>query len=341
MRRTTGRIERVTHHSGDTWNVNPIALKRIERLYCRNERATIRLRLDAGGHVLTLVPVAAILVASLRLHCIDLRLHLRYRGPQRIDCDARVAKGQELGWFEHGSTIIVFAPRGFTLCPGIETGGAGAHGPAADAPAATRACHARSAASTSPASAAEAPMPHIDLIYFNAGGGHRAAAEALREVMDSRRLALARAPAQPVRAARPAGPVPPPHRHARPRTTTTAAWHAAGRFGLAQELKLLQAAIRLAHPQLVQRLQQHWRQAAPDLAVSLVPNFNLALAHSLQAAAARHALRHRAHRPGRPPAALLDRTRRWPACGLRHRSRAAAGARGRAWTSATCTAAPA
>jgi len=117
-----GRIEQVTHHSGDTWNVNPIALKRIERLYCRNERATIRLRLDAGGHVLTLVPVAAILVASLRLHFIDLRLHLRYRGPERIDCDARVAKGQELGWFEHGSTIIVFAPRGFALCPGIESG---------------------------------------------------------------------------------------------------------------------------------------------------------------------------------------------------------------------------
>jgi phosphatidylserine decarboxylase len=117
-----GRIEQITHHSGDTWNVNPIALKRIERLYCRNERATIRLRLDTGGHVLTLVPVAAILVASLRLHCIDLRLHLGYRGPQRIDCDARVAKGQELGWFEHGSTIIVFAPRGFTLCPGIQAG---------------------------------------------------------------------------------------------------------------------------------------------------------------------------------------------------------------------------
>jgi phosphatidylserine decarboxylase len=118
----SGRIERVTHHSGDTWNVNPVALKRIERLYCRNERATIRLRLDAGGHVLTMVPVAAVLVASLRLHFIDLRLHLGYRGPQRIDCDAAVAKGQELGWFEHGSTIIVFAPRGFALCPGIESG---------------------------------------------------------------------------------------------------------------------------------------------------------------------------------------------------------------------------
>jgi phosphatidylserine decarboxylase len=27
-----------------------------------------------------------------------------------------------MGWFQHGSTIIVFAPRGFALCPGIESG---------------------------------------------------------------------------------------------------------------------------------------------------------------------------------------------------------------------------
>jgi phosphatidylserine decarboxylase len=150
-----GRIQRVTHHSGDTWNVNPIALKRIERLYCRNERATLRLRLDAGGHVLTLVPVAAILVASLRLHCVDLRLHLGYLGPRQIDCDVPVAKGQELGWFEHGSTIIVFAPRGFALCPGIEPSASVRMGqrlmrlPDRDEPpGASPACHAAAATSS-------------------------------------------------------------------------------------------------------------------------------------------------------------------------------------------------
>ena len=36
------RIEQVTFISGDTWNVNPIALKRVERLFCKNERAVIR-----------------------------------------------------------------------------------------------------------------------------------------------------------------------------------------------------------------------------------------------------------------------------------------------------------
>ena len=115
-------LEHVTHLSGDTWNVNPIALRRVERLFCRNERAVLRLRLAHGGHPLALVPVAAILVASLRLHAPELRLNLHYGGPNEIPCDEPVAKGQELGWFEHGSTIIVFAPPGFALAPGVAPG---------------------------------------------------------------------------------------------------------------------------------------------------------------------------------------------------------------------------
>src|ERR1700744_2621106 len=36
------KIERVTFIHGDTWNVNPIALKRVERLFCKNERAVLQ-----------------------------------------------------------------------------------------------------------------------------------------------------------------------------------------------------------------------------------------------------------------------------------------------------------
>jgi phosphatidylserine decarboxylase len=116
------RVERVTYISGDTWNVNPIALKRIERLFCKNERAAIECRLAATGQLITLVPVAAILVASIRLRFLDVRLHLKYQGPNRIDCNASLAKGEEMGWFEHGSTIIVFAPPGVSLCERWQTG---------------------------------------------------------------------------------------------------------------------------------------------------------------------------------------------------------------------------
>jgi len=115
-------VEQVTYISGDTWNVNPVALSRVQKLFCLNERALIRLRLHQGGWPVMLVPVAAILVASIRLHFADVRLHLRYRGPNVIQKQARMDKGQEMGWFEHGSTILLFAPKGFRLAPGIEAG---------------------------------------------------------------------------------------------------------------------------------------------------------------------------------------------------------------------------
>ncbi len=117
-----GHIGQVTYVSGDTWNVNPIALKRIERLFCKNERAVLRLTLAPDGQAVTLVAIAAILVASIRLHCCKDPLDRNYRGRNVIACDSQVHKGDELGWFQHGSTIIVFAPDGFTLCDNVREG---------------------------------------------------------------------------------------------------------------------------------------------------------------------------------------------------------------------------
>ena len=116
------QVDAVTYISGDTWNVNPAALKRVQGLFCKNERAVIQCRLNQGQHRLTLVPVAAVLVASIRLHFADVLLHLKYRGPNRIPCQASLTKGEEMGWFQHGSTIILFAPPGFTLAEGIHDG---------------------------------------------------------------------------------------------------------------------------------------------------------------------------------------------------------------------------
>lgn len=115
-------VDHVTYIAGDTWNVNPPTLKRIEKLYCKNERAVIRARLSGHDAVLTIVPVAAILVASIRLHWLDVLLHMGYAGPTEIPASASFCKGQEMGWFEHGSTIILFVPRGFALCEGITEG---------------------------------------------------------------------------------------------------------------------------------------------------------------------------------------------------------------------------
>ena len=119
-------VEELTYFSGDTWNVNPIALKRVEKLFCKNERAFIKTRImgngQCAGQPVALVPVAAILVASIRLHFLDVLLHLKYRGPRNVTCDAVFGKGQEMGWFQHGSTIIVLAPKGFSLCEALREG---------------------------------------------------------------------------------------------------------------------------------------------------------------------------------------------------------------------------
>ena len=113
------RVSRVIYISGDTWNVNPIALKRIERLFCKNERAVIQTSISPSGAAITLVAVAAILVAGIRLHCLGGSLDPRQRPANVIRCDSHFHKGEEMGWFEHGSTILVFAPKGFSLCEDV------------------------------------------------------------------------------------------------------------------------------------------------------------------------------------------------------------------------------
>jgi phosphatidylserine decarboxylase len=112
-------IETVTYIGGDLWNVNPATLRRVPNVFCRNERAVLAMRLHDPRLRLVLVPVGAILVGSLRLRFLELP---RGRGMVRIACNAGFQKGEEIGWFEHGSTIIVVAPRACTLCPEVREG---------------------------------------------------------------------------------------------------------------------------------------------------------------------------------------------------------------------------
>jgi len=117
-------------------------------------------------------------------------------------------------------------------------------------------------------------------VYFNAGGGHRASALALKqsieaqglrwrvrlvnlfEILDPRDLFRRFTGMRPedlynLRLAR--------------------GWTA----GMTQELKLLQAVLRLGHATIVRRLARHWLATEPDMVVSLIPNFNRALFESL------------------------------------------------------------
>lgn len=116
-------VNEINYISGDTWNVNPIALKRIEKLFCKNERAVLELDTGKPERAIALVPVAAILVASMKFHCLDFPLDLKYQGPNRLACHARHKKGDEIGYFQHGSTLIVFATPNYAICEAIQLNG--------------------------------------------------------------------------------------------------------------------------------------------------------------------------------------------------------------------------
>jgi phosphatidylserine decarboxylase len=115
-------IDEVTYIAGDTWNVNPPALARVARLYCKNERAVLHAQLRGSTEAVTLVPVAAILVAGIYLNFLDPPLNLDHTGHRRFVCRASFDKGDELGHFRHGSTIIAFATSGLDLVDGIVAG---------------------------------------------------------------------------------------------------------------------------------------------------------------------------------------------------------------------------
>ena len=123
-------------------------------------------------------------------------------------------------------------------------------------------------------------MKTVDLVWFNAGGGHRAAAQALEQAIADQGLPWR------VRKVNLTEVLDPTGLFRRltgiePEDIYNKRLASGFTLGLKQELKLLQGAIRWAHASLVQRLESHWWRTQPDLVVSLIPNFNRALHDSL------------------------------------------------------------
>ncbi|MEF7614296.1 galactosyldiacylglycerol synthase [Aquincola sp. MAHUQ-54] len=123
-------------------------------------------------------------------------------------------------------------------------------------------------------------MKTVDLVYFDAGGGHRAAAHALEAVMREQqrpwnvRLVHLREVLDPQGHFRKVMGFDPEDFY---NQRLARGWT----IGLAQELKLLQGLIRMGHGPMLRLLQPHWARTEPDLVVSLVPNFNRVLCESV------------------------------------------------------------
>ena len=126
-------------------------------------------------------------------------------------------------------------------------------------------------------------MVTVDLVFSDAGGGHRAAALALKGVIAAQRrpwnvrlVHLTRV-LETGDAVRTVAGVSPEDLYA---GRLTRGWT----FGPGPALRLMQSAIRVGHAELARRLRDHWKRTEPDLVVSLVPNFNRVLYESLHEA---------------------------------------------------------
>lgn len=121
----------------------------------------------------------------------------------------------------------------------------------------------------------------VQLVYFNAGGGHRSAALALQDVIsqahpdwDVTLVNLFEAIDSDRHYQKWTGHAPEDLYNMRLKRGWTR--------GLATELKLFQSMIRLILPQLKKKMRSFWRNTQPHLVVSLVPNFNQVMYEALR-----------------------------------------------------------
>jgi len=124
-------------------------------------------------------------------------------------------------------------------------------------------------------------MEKLDFVYFDAGGGHRAAATALKAVIDEQkgpweiRLVNLQEILGPLDVFRKVTGLELQEIY---NQMLARGWT----LGSAQGLKFMHGVIRMYHRPSVRLLEKHWDATRPDLVVSLVPNFNRALFESLK-----------------------------------------------------------
>ena len=122
---------------------------------------------------------------------------------------------------------------------------------------------------------------NIDLIYIDSGGGHRAAATALADVIRDQqrpwdlRMLNIQDLLDPLDFVRKSTGIPFQELY---NIMLRRNWT----LGTAQMIPLMHAMVRLLHPEQVRVLEQHWKANRPDMVVSLIPHYNRAMKEALE-----------------------------------------------------------
>jgi phosphatidylserine decarboxylase len=110
-------VSRLRYLPGTLWPVNRSGVKGVDALFAQNERICAFMDLPAPGgrNALCVVAVGAMLVGKVRVNFDSLSTNRRGAKVQERtygEEEPRLAKGEEWGRFEFGSTLVVIAARG-------------------------------------------------------------------------------------------------------------------------------------------------------------------------------------------------------------------------------------
>ena len=104
-----GEIRRIRSLPGDYFPVNEVGTRHVPNLFCRNRRVAIEIDSDGGLGRVTVVMVVAMIVGRITTVGVDARdVPL---GDHVFDPPLRVSRGEEIGVFHLGSTVVVLAER--------------------------------------------------------------------------------------------------------------------------------------------------------------------------------------------------------------------------------------
>jgi Glycosyltransferase family 28 C-terminal domain len=126
-------------------------------------------------------------------------------------------------------------------------------------------------------------VPRIEFGFFDAGGGHRAAATALEMAIQAQhrpwevRLTNLQELMDPLDIAKKYAGI-------RIQDIYNTMLRRGWTLGSPQLLKVLQATVRLYHRPTVRLLEAHWKESQPDMLISFVPHFNRAMGESFRLA---------------------------------------------------------
>ena len=110
-----GEILGYSYKPGRLWPVNPWSVEHISQLFAVNERVTVWIKTTKGVIAVTLVGATNVgkMTLSFEPNFITNNKHFRKAETKVYNSPKLVKKGDELGIFNMGSTVLLFLPKGY------------------------------------------------------------------------------------------------------------------------------------------------------------------------------------------------------------------------------------